>query len=86
MKEIFVSIRATILEQITAIARQQNKHLVPLTDQLHLVDSGLDSLCLAILVANLDDELGLDPFGTGDDVPIPVTVGDLITLYENAEA
>jgi aryl carrier-like protein len=83
MKEIFVSIRATILEQITAIARQQNKHLVPLTDQLHLVDSGLDSLCLAILVANLEDELELDPFASGT-VAVPVTLGDFIGLYEAA--
>jgi aryl carrier-like protein len=78
-----VSIRATILEQITAIARQQNKHLVPLTDQLHLVDSGLDSLCLAILVANLEDELELDPFASGT-VAVPVTLGDFIGLYEAA--
>ncbi len=78
-----MSIRATILEQITAIARQQNKHLVPLTDQLHLVDSGLDSLCLAILVANLEDELELDPFASGT-VAVPVTLGDFIGLYEAA--
>jgi acyl carrier protein len=81
-----MSVRAIILQQIDIVAAQQHKILKPLSDDLHLIDSGLDSLCLAILVANLDDELGLDPFGTGDDVPIPVTVGDLITLYENAEA
>jgi acyl carrier protein len=81
-----MTVRATVLKQIEIVAAQQHKTLQPLSDDMHLIDSGLDSLCLAILVANLDDELSLDPFGTGDDVPIPVTVGDLITLYENAAA
>ena len=31
-------------------------------DDLVLLDSGLDSLCFAILVARLEDELGVDPF------------------------
>ena len=47
-------------------------------------DSGLDSLCLAVLVANLDDELGLDPFSDGGNADLPITVGDLIKLYESA--
>ncbi len=76
--------RTIILEQMATIATQQRKTLKPLTDDLALLDSGLDSLCLAILVANLDDELGIDPFGAGDDVAIPATVGDFIWLYEAA--
>ena len=76
--------RATILTQIENIARQQHKTLRPLTDDLALIDSGLDSLCLAILVANLDDELGVDPFGSGDGVEVPKTVGEFVRLYEAA--
>ena len=78
-----MTIRSTILEQITQIAGQHAKHLATLSDHLHLLESGLDSLCLAILVANLEDELDLDPFGAGD-VAIPLTLGDFIGLYENA--
>ncbi len=78
-----MTIRSIILDQITLIAEQHNKHLAPLRDDLHLVDSGLDSLCLAILVANLEDELDMDPFGAGD-VSIPVTLGDFIEMYEHA--
>jgi hypothetical protein len=48
------------------------------------MDSGLDSLCIAIIVARLDDELNLDPFSGGDDMMLPVTVGDFIRIYENA--
>jgi acyl carrier protein len=39
-----------------------HKQLAPLYDDLVLVDSGLDSLCFAIVVARLEDALGIDPF------------------------
>ena len=79
-----MTIREVILQQIANVAEQQHKTLAPLADTLPLIDSGLDSLCLAILVANLEDELELDPFGSGNDVAMPVTLGDFIHLYENA--
>ena len=68
------------------VAKHQRKPLMPLNDGLALLDSGLDSLCIAIIVANLEDELGLDPFGAGNNVSIPETLGDFIALYENAAA
>jgi hypothetical protein len=79
-----MSVRSTILAQIKHVADQQKKVLAPLTDELPLLESGLDSLCIAILVANLDDQLGLDPFAADEDIEFPVTVGDFIRLYENA--
>jgi aryl carrier-like protein len=81
-----MSIRAVIFHEIATIATQQHKTLRPLTDDLPLIDSGLDSLCLAILVAKLDDELNIDPFGVGDGVAIPTTVGEFVRLYEAATA
>ncbi len=81
-----MTIRTMILDQMATIAKQQHKTLRPLTDDLALIDSGLDSLCLAILVAKLDDELNIDPFGMGDGVGIPTTVGEFVSLYEAAGA
>jgi acyl carrier protein len=78
--------RATIIAQIQQVAAEQKKTLAPLTDDLSLLDSGLDSLCFAILVARLEDVIGVDPFTTDDDVKFPNTVGDLIAFYEHAEA
>jgi acyl carrier protein len=66
------------------IADEQSKKLAPLTDDLNLLESGLDSLCFAILVARLEDELGFDPFTASDDINYPVTLGDFIRFYENA--
>ncbi len=79
-------IRDTVYEQIRSVARQQNKVLPRLDDDVGLMRSGLDSLCVAILIANLDDKLNLDPFGSGDEVEIPVTIGDLVRVYEAAAA
>lgn len=79
------SVRPFIIDQIKLVASQQHKPLAPLSDSLPLLESGLDSLCIAILVANLDDELGLDPFAAGN-VDMPVTLGDFIRLYENGAA
>jgi len=77
-------IRSIIIEQIEAVAEQQGKQLARLTDDLPLLDSGLDSLCIAILVATLEDRLGLDPFSSAVSARLPVTVGDLIGMYETA--
>ena len=79
-----MSIREVILTQIVQVAEFQGKPLAPLTDDLKLMDSGLDSLCIALVVANLDDELDLDPLSQADDIAFPVTLGDLIRLYEHA--
>jgi len=81
-----MDIRTTMFEQIGVVAQEQGKKLAPLSDDLPLLESGLDSLCIAILVANLEDQLGLDPFGSGDDVEMPTTLGDLVRVYENAAA
>jgi len=79
-------IRSLVYQQVRSVAEQQRKILPELNDDVRLIESGLDSLCIAILIANLDDELDLDPFGSGDDVEIPVTLGDLIRVYETAAA
>lgn len=81
-----MTIRSTILAQVTAVAAQQKKKLAPLSDGLPLVDSGLDSLCIAVLVASLDDRLNIDPFAGNDNLAFPVTLGEFIKLYENAAA
>jgi hypothetical protein len=79
-----MSARLTILSNIEQIAREQKKSLKPLADELPLLESGLDSLCFAILVARLEDRLGYDPFSVSDDVQFPVTLGDFVRTYENA--
>ena len=78
--------RLMIYQLLEEIAKAQNKKLAPLSDDLALVKSGLDSLCLAIFVARMEDSTGKDPFSAADDAAFPVTVGDLVNAYELALA
>ena len=79
-----MSIKLTVLSEIEQIAEQQQKTLAPLTDDSILLNTGLDSLCFAVLVARLEDRLGVDPFSESDDISFPVTLGDFVRVYENA--
>lgn len=65
------------------VAREHGKVLAPLKDDLQLAESGLDSLGFAVLVARLEDRLGIDPFTAAEDALFPVTFGDFVKVYEN---
>jgi acyl carrier protein len=79
-----VSVRAEVVGQFEQVAKEQHKRLAPLADDLSLLDSGLDSLCFAIIVARLEDRLGVDPLNAAEDARFPVTLGDFVRFYENA--
>jgi acyl carrier protein len=79
-----MSVRSKILDQFKQVAEEQDKQLGPLSDELPLLDSGLDSLCFAILVSRLETVLGVDPFSANEDAPFPVKLGEFIRFYENA--
>jgi acyl carrier protein len=48
-----MQVRSVIETTIISVASEHNKPLPPLADDLRLLDSGLDSLCLAVIVARL---------------------------------
>ena len=79
-----MSVKLDVVSQFEQVAKEQKRKLAPLSDDLVLLDSGLDSLCLAIIVARLEDALGVDPFNSGNDAEFPVTLGDFVRLYEDA--
>jgi acyl carrier protein len=81
-----MSVRSDIVALFEQVAEEQGKALAPLSDDLGLLESGLDSLCFAVVVARLEDTLGVDPFSADAEVGFPVTVGDFIALYERAVA
>ena len=68
------------------IAREQQVTLPPLEDDVSLHEMGFDSLAFAILVARLEDDLGVDPFTISEDASFPLTIGDFIRAYENVRA
>jgi acyl carrier protein len=50
-----------------------------------LLDSGLDSLGFAILVAKLEEEFGYDPFLSMTTPVYPKTLGEFVEVYNNHE-
>jgi acyl carrier protein len=80
-----MSIKLTIIDLMRQIAREHGKTLAPLRDDLVLLDSGLDSLGFAVLVARLEDTLGIDPFTAAEDAMFPLTLGDFVKVYESAQ-
>jgi len=79
-----MSVRSSIIAQFELVAKEKKVHLPVLNDDLVLLESGLDSLSFAIVVARLEDQLGIDPFSEDEDVEIPITLIDFIRMYENA--
>jgi acyl carrier protein len=76
------SIRSVIAREFQQVAIEHGRTLAPLTDRLKLLESGLDSLGLAVLIARLEDMLGVDPFASDEFVESPVTFGDFVCMYE----
>lgn len=73
-------IKETYLEVLEQI---DTKLLVPeLTDEVVLLESGLDSLGFAILVATLEEELEFDPFTMMNEPLYPTTFGEFVAIYE----
>ncbi len=81
-----MSMRDTILNEMRAVAALHERRLPELTDELPLKDSGLDSLCFALLVARLEDMLGRDPLSEAPSGRFPSTIGEFVALYEEALA
>lgn len=81
-----MSVRLKVVSAMRQVASEQERQLSALDDKTVLANSGLDSLCFAIIVARLEDELGVDPFTASEEVYFPVTLSDFVSLYEHAVA
>ena len=76
LKDIIKETYLEVLEQTG------NELLVPeLTEEVVLLESGLDSLGFAILVATLEDKLEFDPFTMMDEPVYPSTFGEFVDIY-----
>jgi hypothetical protein len=77
------STRSLIAWELEQVAAEHGRALAPLTDELRLIESGLDSLGFAVVVIRLADSLGMDPFRSGRSAESPVTFGEFVRMYEN---
>ena len=51
-----------------------------------LLETGFDSMAFAVLIAQLDDDLGVDPFALDMDADPPVTFAEFVGFYERCIA
>lgn len=79
-----MSTRERIVAAMQQVAAEHGKPLKPLDESVPLLETGLDSLCFAILIARLEGEFGVDPFTSSEEIAFPTTVGDLVALYDAA--
>lgn len=81
MRDIIVEKFNEVLVQIDAKERYSS-----IDNSQILLESGLDSLGFAILVALLEEELDFDPFQEMEMAIYPVTFGEFVAIYENRVA
>ena len=66
--------------------RQKGTEPPKLEAQTLLLETGLDSLDFAIIVARLEEVLGFDPFSIADDAYYPQTFGEFVAFYDKLTA
>lgn len=79
-----MAIEAIVEQEIKTLLLESTDEDTPLTKQDQLYEIGLHSLLLARLVVQLDTTIGVEPFATGATIADIRTVGDIITVYEQA--
>jgi len=78
-----LTIRDLVLKIVTGTLRNTGREVHQIHDDDHLGDKlGLSSLDFAVIVVDLEAELGNDPFRTA--APRVQTFGQLVQLYEQA--
>jgi acyl carrier protein len=82
-KKPMQNLREQIMTALHNVAEMQGIELVAqLDDDTILLESGLDSLGFAILVAQLEEDLGYDPFVLMDVPVYPKTLSEFTLIYQ----
>ena len=75
-------IRKVIREQIDLVSADLDCEIVDdISDETVLLETGLDSLGFAMLVVQLEEVFGRDPFLEIDEAVYPTTFGEFIQIY-----
>lgn len=78
-----MELKKVIISKINDILEGEGHNLLEnINDKDILLESGLDSMGFAILVAELEEELGFDPFILEEEPIYPRTFGEFFNLYE----
>lgn len=82
-----MELEQTIRNTLAQVALIADCQLIDnITDDTVLLQSGLDSLGFAMLVAQLEEDLGLDPFSQMQIAVYPRTFAEFVSIYRQALA
>ncbi len=78
-----MDVRKEIMAVIRQVADESGKELADgFGNDSILLQSGLDSLDFAIIVARLEEQLNADPFSVMEEPIYPRTLADFVGIYE----
>lgn len=78
-----IAIKETFFDVLKQTGAKQKFEL--LDDNVLLLESGLDSLGFAILVATLEEKFNYDPFALMDEPYYPSTFGEFVRIYDEMD-
>ncbi len=78
----FSMVSETIVRILLSLLDEEGIPKRVIHPDLPLLESGLDSLGFAVLVAKLESELGYDPFTLMEEPFYPTTLQQFIDIYE----
>ena len=84
MNKIFKETISTTFSRVF-IEQTEGASLPLLSDDFVLLESGLDSMGFAVLVVELEEILGFDPFSISEEAFYPSTFGEFVSFYEKHE-
>lgn len=80
-----MNIEQRIKDNLSQVAQLANCLLITdINNDTVLLQSGLDSLGFAMLIAQLEEDLGIDPFSQMQIAIYPRTFGEFVKIYEQA--
>ena len=75
-------IRDVLTEQFQLVLTESGQAApAAFSDDLVLLQSGLDSMGFAILITQLEERLGYDPFTLMEEAVYPRTFGEIVAVY-----
>ena len=74
-----------ILRTMSKVAESLDLELSEIGRSTILLDCGLDSMAFAMLVVELEELVGFDPFQMSDEIIYPETFDELVQIYEQYE-
>lgn len=76
-------IRDVLTEQFQLVLTESGQAVpAAFSDDLVLLQSGLDSMGFAILITQLEERLGYDPFTLMEEAVYPRNFGEFAAIYE----